>query len=171
MAWDIYKTFGQRTVLSHIRQKGWIKRLYDYFMNPFLLSRHLFPSLRCLRVWCANNNCYICFEHWHKWLHPQLDCWLRSGETTDIIKMSRIWILLRALAGCLTRWQALCSTSSRCCSSRAPTWSSTSSPWPASTTSPPSRTQVIILSFIQTIGFWFNLQNWVLTFKINGYRV
>ena len=22
MAWDIYKTFGQRTVLSHIRQKG-----------------------------------------------------------------------------------------------------------------------------------------------------
>ena len=25
MAWDIYKTFGQRTVLSHIRQKGGIK--------------------------------------------------------------------------------------------------------------------------------------------------
>ena len=25
MAWDIYKTFGQRTVLSHIRPKGHIK--------------------------------------------------------------------------------------------------------------------------------------------------
>ena len=146
MAWDIYKTFGQRTVLSHIRQKGWIKDFTIISWIPLYFLGLYFPRYAAYGFGVPTIIVVFALSIDTSGFIPSLT--VGYGQ---VKKSSYPWNFLkfsRALAGCPTALQALSSTSSRCCLSLAPTSSCTSWPWRASITSPPSQTQVISYHYI-----------------------
>ena len=83
MAWDIYKTFGQRTVLSHIRPKGYFLNFSKIYCLLLFLSRFIFPPILGLWMGSSIDHYHILYFNWYQWVHTKLFHWLWWGRLLD----------------------------------------------------------------------------------------